>query len=269
LSFTTWANSSLDYESAISAYNEKNYKAAYIHLKNSLQKAPDNLPAKILMGKLLLKNTYFEEAETEFHEALELGADINLIIESLGNSLLFQHKYDDLFNLRYKGRLSNEVAFQWMLIKTAANMKLKKHEEARQGYSEALQLFPKNIEALNSFASLEIALNKLDSAEALIARALEVDRKDPRVWHLKGEVAKSHGNIDSAQALLEQAIHLDSDDPLIRRSLVNVYITTKKYDAAQDLIKLILEQTQDDPMALLLNSWLLSENEQNVEASAQ
>jgi hypothetical protein len=48
-----------------------------------------------------------------------------------------------------------------------------------------------------------------------------------------------------------------------------VYITTKKYDAAQDLIKLILEQTQDDPMALLLNSWLLLENEQNVEASAQ
>ncbi|GAC17133.1 XrtA/PEP-CTERM system TPR-repeat protein PrsT [Paraglaciecola arctica] len=269
LSLQTLANSSQDYESAISAYNEKNYKEAYIHLKNSLQKDPDNLPAKIMMGKLLLKNTYFEEAETEFYEALELGADINLVIEPLGNSLLFQHKYDDIFSLNYKGRLSSEVAFQWILIKTAANMKLKKYIDARQDYIEALQLFPNNIKALNSFASLEITLNKLDSAEALIARALEVDKKDPRAWHLKGEVAKIRNNIDSAQTLLEKAIQLDPQDPLIRRSLVDVYITTKNYDAAQDLIKLILEQTPNDPMAMLLNSWLLSEKEQNLEASSQ
>lgn len=269
LTLPTWANSSQDYESAISAYNENNYKEAYIHLKNSLQKDPDNLPAKILMGKLLLKNTYFEEAETEFYEVLELGADINLVIVPLGNSLLFQHKYDDIFNLKYTGRLSKEVSFQWILIKTAANMKLKQYSEARQSYKEAIQLFPNNIEALNSFASLEITLNELDSAEALIARALKVDEKDPRVWHLKGEVAKSRNNIDSAQASLEQAIQLDPEDPLIRRSLVNVYITTKNYDSAQRLIKQILEQTPDDPMALLLNSWLLSENEQNIEASTQ
>ena len=269
LSIPALANSSQDYESAISAYNSSDYKAAYIHLKNSLQKDPDNLPAKILMGKLLLKNTYFEEAETEFNEALELGADINLVIEPLGNSLLFQRKYEDIFNFNYKGNLSREVGFKWILIKTAAYMKLKKYPEAKQGYIEALQLYPNNIEALNSFASLEITLNNLDSAEALITRGLQVDNEDSRAWHLKGEVAKTQGDFDSAQTLLEHAIQLDSQDPLIKRSLVNVYITTKNYAAAQELIELILNQTPEDPMALLLSSWLLSENEQNVEASKQ
>lgn len=269
LSFPSWASSSQDYESAISAYNENDYKAAYIHLKNSLKKDPSNLPAKILMGKLLLKNTYFEEAETEFFEVLALGADINLVLEPLGNSLLFQHKYEDIFNLKYKGSLSREVAFQWILIKTAAHMKLKQFAEAKKGYSEAIQLFPNNIEVLNSFASLEITLNELDSAEALIEKALEVDKNDPRAWHLNGEIEKSRDNIDSAQTSLEKALQLDPEDPLIRRSLVNVYITTKNYEAAQGLINQILEQTPDDPMALLLNSWILSENEQNDEASAQ
>jgi putative PEP-CTERM system TPR-repeat lipoprotein len=269
ISVHVWASSSEDYELALNAYNNKEYSEAYIYLKNSLQKDPENLSAKILMGKMLLKNTYFEEAETEFEEALELGADINLVIEPLGNSLLFLHKYDDIFNLKIKGRLTREVEFQWILIKTAANMTLKKYTAAREGYNQALQLFPNNTRALNSFASLEITLNNLTSADALVSRATAIDDKDPRVWHLKGELAKKRGDLETAQKLLEHAIKLDSEDPLIRRSLVDAYITTKNYDAAQRLIKLILEQTPDDPMALLLNSWLLSEQEQNIEASTQ
>ena len=89
----TYASSEDDYEKALTAYSQARFDEAFIHLKNSLQQDPDNLAAKILMGKLLLVNGYLQAAEAEFYEALDQGADINLVAEALGNALLFQNKY--------------------------------------------------------------------------------------------------------------------------------------------------------------------------------
>ena len=86
----TYASSEDDYEKALTAYSQARFDEAFIHLKNSLQQDPDNLAAKILMGKLLLVNGYLQAAEAEFYEALDQGADINLVAEALGNALLFQ-----------------------------------------------------------------------------------------------------------------------------------------------------------------------------------
>ena len=68
------AKSSKHYEQALNAFNDDKFENAYIHLKNSLQADEDNLPAKILMGRVLMVSGYLEEAETEFEEALEAGA---------------------------------------------------------------------------------------------------------------------------------------------------------------------------------------------------
>lgn len=269
ISVRIWAGSSEDYESALNAYNNKEYSEAYIHLKNSLQKDPNNLPAKILMGKMLLKNTYFAEAETELIEALELGADINLIIEPLGNSFLFQHKYEDILQFKFSGRLSKVVEFNWLLIRATANLNLKKFDLARQAYLDALTIAPNNLRALNSLASLELAQTNTEQAAKLIAKSLEIDNNDPRAWHLKGELAKRKGDYSGASTALQRAFAVDAEDPLIKRSLVDVYIKSKNYDAARHMVDQILQQTPDDPMAMLLNSWLLAEQEQNTQAIAQ
>ena len=52
VSSIAYADSGLNYEKALSAYNEKRFDVSMVHLKNALQSSPDNLPSKILMGKL-------------------------------------------------------------------------------------------------------------------------------------------------------------------------------------------------------------------------
>ena len=56
IAFNSFASTSEDYEKALTAFNQNEYDEAYIHLKNSLQKDPENLAAKILMGD---GGTYF------------------------------------------------------------------------------------------------------------------------------------------------------------------------------------------------------------------
>ncbi len=48
------------------------------------------------MGEILLINGYLTAAEMEFVEALEMGADINLLAEPLGNTWLFLNKYQEI-----------------------------------------------------------------------------------------------------------------------------------------------------------------------------
>ena len=63
-SFADTENST-HFERALSAYNSGDLESSYIFLKNSPQQQPRNLPAKILIGKVLLESGYTLESEME------------------------------------------------------------------------------------------------------------------------------------------------------------------------------------------------------------
>lgn len=266
---TSWADSSQYYEAALTAYSEGMYEEAYIHLKNSLQDNPNNLAAKILMGKLLLRNGYLRDAETELLDALEMGADVNLVIKPIGETLLLQRKYEELLSFDFTGRLTQESRFEQHMLHAAANFKLDNIRKARTEYQAAISLFPSNINALNALVSLELAQDNITAAEALINDAMALDKNNARLWQLKGRLLRSQDKIPEAQQAMQYALQQSPGDPLILRSLADIYINTKNYDAAADLVSTILDQTPDDPMALLLNSWLMSEQNNSADASAE
>ena len=137
LSFSgaSFATTSEDYEKALSSFNKNEYDEAYIHLKNSLQKDPENLAAKLLMGEILLINGYLTAAEMEFVEALEMGADINLLAEPLGNTWLFLNKYKEIVEFTNLERLSGDAEREWLLIRATACLRLEDEACALRDYN--------------------------------------------------------------------------------------------------------------------------------------
>lgn len=269
ISVSVFADSSDDYEKALIAFNAKEYEEAYVHLKNSLQQDSDNLSAKILMGKLLLRNGYLAEAELELVEALEMDADINLVIESLGNTWLFQRKYQQILDYENTRRLSPNVKFKWLLITATAHFSLKNYDQARIEYKKALAINPDDPSAINAYVSMEINQQRYDDAKILIDRGLDKNPTNSALLHLKGRLAKAKSDLVTAQSSFEAAYQYNSEDPLIRRSLLTLYITLQKYDQARPIIDEILQQTPDDPLATLLNSWMLAKANKSEEASAE
>jgi predicted Zn-dependent protease len=124
IAFNSFASTSEDYEKALTAFNQNEYDEAYIHLKNSLQKDPENLAAKILMGEILLINGYLTAAEMEFVEALEMGADINLLAEPLGNTWLFLNRYQEIVDFSDLNKLSGDAEREWLMIRATACIRL-------------------------------------------------------------------------------------------------------------------------------------------------
>ena len=95
--FSIEANAN-NYEKALTAFNNNKIEEAYIHLKNVMQDEPENLSAKVLMGKVLMHKQYFGDGIAVLDEALIEGADVNLFLNELGNALLIAREFQQVID---------------------------------------------------------------------------------------------------------------------------------------------------------------------------
>ncbi|WP_199611733.1 XrtA/PEP-CTERM system TPR-repeat protein PrsT [Flocculibacter collagenilyticus] len=259
--------SSEHYEKALSAFNKEDYDVSFIHLKNALKDNPSHLPAKVLYGRLLLKNAYYEEAVEEFKEALKQGADINLVLHPLGNALILLRKFEEILQLDNPANLTKSNQFELLMLKAEANAALKNTNEAEQSFKAALKLYPDNVRALNGLAWFYISNKQIPLANALIENAIIKTPNNARTWHLKGQLAQYQKDTSTALKHFKQAYQLDSKDPVIMRSLANTYFENGNFLEAKTIADSILTQTPDDPHTLLLLSRIALELDDQDEAT--
>ncbi len=253
-----YASADSNYEKALQAFQQNEPQAAYIHLKNVLQQAPGHIPAKVLMGKILLQKGYFNEAITEFEESLREGADIELMLTELANSYLFTGKHQQVIALGQNYKLSADSQFDWHLFAAAAYLNLNDTDNARRHFLLAGKLQPTSVRLLNSQAALLLKEKRLKEAELLIGQALQQNSTNPQALQLKAELLQLQGQLPKAQQYYEQAVLLSPQDPLLRRALLRNYVSQYKTDQAEETLQIILQQTPTDPYALLLSAWLSS-----------
>ncbi|MDC8832795.1 XrtA/PEP-CTERM system TPR-repeat protein PrsT [Alteromonas gilva] len=260
----SFASSEDDYEKALSAYNQAAYDDAFIHLKNSLKQDPDNLAAKILMGKILLINGYLNAAESEFYEALDQGADFNLVAEALGNALLFQNKYERVINFNGTEQLVNEHKLKWLQIRATACTRLGRLECANSAYRQSLDIDPTYIPAYNGLASVALSQEDFDAVQSYLDKALSFNGESPVTWRLKGELSHARNDYDNAIDYLQKALRLDPNDPVTLRKLADIYLKSNDFDSARAFVDEIIQKTPNDPLAILLSSWLESKDKKQL-----
>lgn len=250
-----------DYEKALAAYTKKDYQTAFVHLKNSLQQDPNNLTAKILMGRLLLQNGYVRAAELEFRESIEMGADINLVAVPLGTSWLFMNHYHDVLDFANYNRLSSKQKSAWLQIRATACNKLENETCAKEAYEQMLTLPFDRDDAFTGLAAIAMRNNDLDSAQDLLNQSKAINENSATLWRLYAQLSYRKGDVDTAIAHFKQALSLNSDDPIALRNLVNLYIAREDFASARVYIDEIMSRTPDDPLAILLNNWLMTQED--------
>ncbi|TAP39904.1 PEP-CTERM system TPR-repeat protein PrsT [Alteromonas sp. KUL49] len=258
------SSTSEDYEKALRSFQFEKYDEAYIHLKNSLQKDPQNLAAKLLMGRILLINGYLNAAEMEFVEAYEMGADVNLIASPLGNTWLFLNKYEDVVRFDGTEGLTGENVIDWLQIKATACIRLDDLVCAESSYGKILDATSTFIPAIQGMASIAIQKGMLMRASTLIEQAESLDPNNAITWRLKGQLAYQQGDHNTATDYLQKALTFNRDDPIALRNLVDLYLQANDYDRAKLFVDEIIQETPNDPLAILLNSWLESRESKSV-----
>lgn len=255
-----------DYEKALLAFEANKTKEAYIHLKNSLKNQPDNLPTKILMGKVLLQQEFYSDAIDIFTEALEQGADINLLISELGHALMITERYYQVVELGINRPLLKEGKMLWLLLSGNAYSFLDDISSARSAFEKALSINSNDIRTLSAFASFELNQKNFNAARKLIDKVVSLYPNDSRVWNLNGQYYDSTFNQAKALTAFEKAHSLNPEDPIAQRELAHAYTNTGQYNNALALVEKILIATPLDPYAKLLKSQLLAYSNRNEES---
>jgi putative PEP-CTERM system TPR-repeat lipoprotein len=256
------------YEKALEVYTEGDLGATYIFLKNSLQQNDDNLPAKILMGKILMVNTYMDQAEAVLEEALALGADPSLIVDTLGKVWLYTEQNEKIIDRKFSS-LTKQAQTNWYVIVAAAHINLKELNQARIVYKKALQNDPENIAALNALALLEMHVDDFKESAKYLDKSLFLEPENIATLRVLGDLYMRQNNIKEAIAAYKKSYEIDPLDPFTKRSLATAYIQNQNIDLARLLLDEILQQTPGDPSGLLIKAWILAKNQSSKEATTQ
>ncbi|MEQ3652895.1 MAG: tetratricopeptide repeat protein, partial [Glaciecola sp.] len=257
LCFPALAQVNTDFENAKTAFDNGNLDAAYIHLKNSLDKDASHLPSKILMGKALAISFYYEDAILEFEESLDAGADANLIIVDYANALLVTKQYETILGLSAKG-LTQENESILNTLQAKSHNALGNTQKAAQLFDKVVRI-SNNPDVLVSAARFKIQQENYDEAQTLLDNALSKDAFNTETLRTQATLYNILGDTDRYVIALESAIAADENQPLVLRDLISAYLSSGKLEQASDLLDRVLVSAPDDPMAQFLSAWVLTQ----------
>ncbi|MBQ8570098.1 MAG: tetratricopeptide repeat protein [Kiritimatiellae bacterium] len=91
--------------------------------------------------------------------------------------------------------------------------------------------------AINDLAYAKYLLRKMNEAEKLIQRGLEIDRNLYVLWDTYGCIKLSQRRFDEAEIHLKRAIQLYDDDLRPHLHLAQVYFNTQRYDECREVMR--------------------------------
>jgi tetratricopeptide (TPR) repeat protein len=141
-----------------------------------------------------------------------------------------------------------------------------KIEEARQEFQKALELDPRNSEALLNLASIQRAEGRTAEAEHLVKRALQVDPNSISALSQLAEIRRDLGDLDEAVRLFEEALAIDDSLPFLFLGYGDVLQRAARLDEAVEAFRMVL-QLEPDSFKARYNLGVTYANQGKVEES--
>lgn len=206
-------------------------KAAIIQLKNTLQKTPDNVEARFLLGSIYKETGENLSAEKELRKALSLGMDTGKVFPLLGKTLLAMGKFQEILDEAKKIPESQHTA-EILTLRGSANLALAHPQEARELFERALRSKPDFPDALIGLAIQALIEKDAASAEKYTRQAVIQNPNNIEALLFKADLLRAQNKLDEALAVYDEVIKLKPDHSMAYINKANIEIGRDKFDAA-------------------------------------
>ena len=207
-------------------------KAAIIQLKNALQKNPDDVDARYLLGTSYNEIADFQSAEKELRKALSLGMSSAKVSPDLGKTLLMQGKFQMVLD-EIKQISGEKESAEISSLRGNAYLALGKGKEAKESFEQALKIKPDFPDALIGLARHSITEKNIDAATHFSEQAVTKNPQNAYALLFKGDLLRAQGKIEPALAVYDQVLKLQPDNNLAHINKAYLEIGTGKFDAAK------------------------------------
>lgn len=231
---------------------QKDTQGAMIQLKNALQKQPDSMEARLLMGKTLLDLGDPVAALVELNKAQELQAPEDDVVPPIARAMLMLGDDAKLLaqfgNMRLKD--PNAIADLATSLATAHGVRGDK-DQAWTALNQALQSAPKYGRAVVMQARLKASEGDMDGAVKLLDEVLVREPANDAAGVLKGEV-QLLGKKDAEGALgsFRQVLAGNPKSVPAHVSIISILNEQKKTDEARTQYEALKKAQPNHPETL-------------------
>jgi len=232
--------SSERFVNAQQAYNNKNYSAVIIQLKNLIRDEPQNKKARVLMAKSQYQLGNFLNAEKEFIRSIELGAELTEVTLFYMNTLYALE--DHLAVINFWEENKNKLT------------KLNKAE----------------IAPVISLAYLNQTKTQDSFEVAVLGEKLAIELQSAELIMINTAVSNSYkqpSNIVNTINELTESCESYPDRWIICNFLANALFSEKKFNEAAQVIEAVLQQKPNHTLLVLklADSYVRAENSEKAE----
>jgi putative PEP-CTERM system TPR-repeat lipoprotein len=183
------------------AFESGDYRAAIVDAKAILQDEPENVAARVLLGRSSLRIGDPRSAEKELRKALQLGADRGSVIVDLGQTLLMLREFErveaEIFP--YSGA-DEDTRLAILRIRADALLGQRRIAEARAIYEEILSARQDDLDTMLAVVSSYVAEGELLQARTTLNQILTIDTEYVSGWLASGSLAAMQQDLSQAES---------------------------------------------------------------------
>lgn len=245
------------FKEAESLFRQGQLSTATINLKNILQKDPQHLDARFMLGKIYLFNDNFLGAEKEFRRVLkDDAANESAILLLAKTQLLLNQTSEALNTLQNVSFSDDDERMHALLIGAKANLSLKEIEPARNLIQQAIQINEQSQYSLLGKALIFSYDEEQEKALEILTALTVSNSKLTDAWLLKGSI---HSNIKQYSQAAESYLkyfELKPHNFAIQTLVAHNYIRAGKFDLARPHIEKLVKINDKHPTVNLLAAQL-------------
>ena len=234
------------YERALQEMNQGEYNVAVIHLKNLLQKDPNNIPARISLGRAYLRQGYGNAAEKELRIALGRGADMANVVVALGNALLLQRKYQTILDDIRADTMFSAPSVEALTLRGRANYELNNLNDAANEFDKAISVGPEEVNPLLGRALVAAARGKWDIALENVDAALTLQPDNGEAIYQKAGIARARRNFQRAIDLYGRVLKQNPNHMRARVGRASLSLSLGDLVTARNDAKFVSERSVSD-----------------------
>lgn len=231
---------------------------AVVHLKTLLQRSPDTVAGRFLMGRALLASGDAAGAVVELDKARLANHPANEVLPLLAEAMLNSGQAKKLIDtLGSLAPTDARAASDFKAILAAAQISMGNLAAGRQINDAAIKLDPRGVKARLLQARLVAGSGAFDEALAIIDGITADEPANPAPWGLRGELLwRGKRQADAAEQALRKAIALEPRYAAARSTLIDLLLQQKKRDAFKAEVDAFRKALPAHPDALYFDAQL-------------
>ena len=247
------------YEEALLFVQSGELNAAEIAVKNSIKEDGKYLPARLLLGEILLEKGNPAAAEKELTISLNLYADHQAVIIPLAKTKALLGKHQDVLDLlvQYPQLTTNK---EYYLVQSKSYKALNEYAQAESALEKSLNLQGESEQVFTGLAELYLLQAKLTLAEKFIQQALAINGEHIPAQMLHAEILKNQGRLEQAINVYNFILAKDNHHQQALFGKAHVLIKQNQLTEALKLCLLLREEFPHDPYAKLLHVSIVALN---------